>query len=256
MKEGETLVVMVGDTHGQNIGMKVQNLDVPGGDGFGGVTYPLYRGINKLTMTGKGLVYVMYHTKTLEDAETAQPVKIHFASGTVNGYFDSQKEEHQGRWSELLGKATDKYFDVVGKYAHLTFETNDFRKYVSTNGNELIDLYDKIAHSEMQLLGLEKYDKMFKNRIYLNVMYHSFMYATAYHTAYNQSTMGDVCDPNVLKTTGCWGPAHEIGHCNQTRPGVKWIGLTEVTNNIMSEYVQTTIFGQPSRIQTEDMGAV
>lgn len=65
MKEGETLVVMVGDTHGQNIGMKVQNLDVPGGDGFGGVTYPLYRGINKLTMTGKGLVYVMYHTKTL-----------------------------------------------------------------------------------------------------------------------------------------------------------------------------------------------
>ena len=256
VKEGETLVVMVGDTHGQNIGMKVQNLDVPGGDGFGGVTYPLYRGINKLTMTGKGLVYVMYHTKTLEDAETAQPVKIHFASGTVNGYFDSQKEEHQGRWSELLGKATDKYFDVVGKYAHLTFETNDFRKYVSTNGNELIDLYDKIAHSEMQLLGLEKYDKMFKNRIYLNVMYHSFMYATAYHTAYNQSTMGDVCDPNVLKTTGCWGPAHEIGHCNQTRPGVKWIGLTEVTNNIMSEYVQTTIFGQPSRIQTEDMGAV
>ncbi len=110
VKEGETLVVMVGDTHGQNIGMKVQNLDVPGGDGFGGVTYPLYRGINKLTMTGKGLVYVMYHTKTLEDAETAQPVKIHFASGTVNGYFDSQKEEHQGRWSELLGKATNKYF--------------------------------------------------------------------------------------------------------------------------------------------------
>jgi len=43
VKEGETLVVMVGDTHGQNIGMKVQNLDVPGGDGFGGVTYPLYR---------------------------------------------------------------------------------------------------------------------------------------------------------------------------------------------------------------------
>lgn len=256
VKEGETLVVMVADTYGQNIGMKVQNLDAPGGDGFGGVTYPLYRGINKLTMNGKGLVYVMYHTKTLEEAETARPVKIHFASGTVNGYFDSQSVEHRGRWSELLGKATDKYFDVVGQYAHLTFETNDFRKYAATNGNELIELYDKIAHSEMQLLGLEKYGKMFRNRIYLNVMYHSFMYATAYHTAYNQTTMGDVCDPDVLKTTGCWGPAHEIGHCNQTRPGIKWIGLTEVTNNIMSEYVQTTVFGQPSRIQTEDMGAV
>ena len=27
-----------------------------------------------------------------------------------------------------------------------------------------------------------------------------------------------------------------------------------MTNNIMSEYIQTTIFGQPSRIQVEDMG--
>ena len=253
VKANENLIVLVGDTHGYDISLKVQNLDAPESDGFGGVTYPLSRGTNKLTISEKGLVYVMYHTRTLDDA-AALPVKIHFASGTVNGYFDSQK--HEGRWNELLGKATDKYFDVVGKYAHMTFETNDYRKYAANNGNELIDLYDQIALNEMQLLGLEKYDKMFKNRIYLNVMYHSFMYATAYHTAYNQSTMGDVCDPNVLKTTGCWGPAHEIGHCNQTRPGVKWIGLTEVTNNIMSEYVQTTIFGQPSRIQTEDMGAV
>lgn len=256
VKKGETLVVMVGDTYGQNIGLKVQNLDAPGSDGFGGVTYPLYRGVNKLTMNEKGLLYVMYHTKTLEDAETAQPVKIHFASGTVNGYFDSQNGEHRGRWSELLAKATDKYFDVVGKYAHLTFETNDFRRHAATNGDELIDLYDKITYSEMQLLGLEKYNKMFKNRMYLNVMYQSYMYATAYHTAYNQVTMTDVCNPDMLKTTACWGPAHEIGHCNQTRPGIKWIGLTEVTNNIMSEYIQTTIFGQPSRIQTEDMGAV
>lgn len=175
-------------------------------------------------------------------------------SGTVNGYFDSQK--HEGRWNELLGKATDKYFDVVGKYAHMTFETNDYRKYAANNGNELIDLYDQIALNEMQLLGLEKYDKMFRNRMYLNVMYQSYMYATSYHTAYNQTTMSDICNPSKLKTSACWGPAHEIGHCNQTRLGVMWIGMTEVTNNIMSEYIQTTIFGQGSRIQTEDMGDV
>lgn len=253
VKEGETLVVMVGDTYGQNIGMKVQNLDAPESDGFGGISYPLYQGINKLTMSGKGLVYVMYHTKTLDDA-AAQPVKIHFASGTVNGYFDSQK--HAGRWTELLGKATDRYFDVVGKYAHMTFETSDYRRYAANNGDELIDLYDQIALNEMQLLGLAKYDKMFRNRMYLNVMYQSYMYATSYHTAYNQNTMSEVCDPAKLKTSGCWGPAHEIGHCNQTRLGVMWIGMTEVTNNIMSEYIQTTIFNQGSRIQTEDMGHV
>ena len=217
------------------------------------MTYPLSRGTNKLTISEKGLVYVMYHTRTLDDA-AALPVKIHFASGTVNGYFDSQK--HEGRWNELLGKATDKYFDVVGKYAHMTFETNGYRKYAANNGNELIDLYDQIVLNEMQLLGLEKYDKMFRNRMYLNVMYQSYMYATSYHTAYNQMTMSDICNPSKLKTSACWGPAHEIGHCNQTRLGVMWIGMTEVTNNIMSEYIQTTIFGQDSRIQTEDMGDV
>lgn len=54
-----------------------------------------------------------------------------------------------------------------------------------------------------------------------------------------------------MATSECWGPAHEVGHCNQTRPGLKWLGTTEVTNNIMSEYIQTTIFLQPSRVQTE-----
>lgn len=253
VKANENLIVLVGDTHGYDISLKVQNLDAPASDGFGGTTYPLSQGINKLTINEKGLVYVMYHTQVLDDA-SALPVKIHFASGTVNGYFDSQK--HAGRWSELLGKATDKYFDVVGKYAHLTFETSDFRKYAANKGNELIDLYDDIALNEMQLLGLAKYDKMFRNRMYLNVMYQSYMYATSYHTAYNQTTMSEVCDPAKLKTSGCWGPAHEIGHCNQTRLGVMWIGMTEVTNNIMSEYIQTTIFGQDSRIQTESMGEV
>lgn len=255
VKAGENLIVLVGDTHGYDIGLRVQNLDAPENDGFGGVTYLLNQGINKLTISEQGLVYVMYVTKTLDDPAAA-PVKIHFASGKVNGYFDSQNPEHNGRWSELLNKATNRYFDVLGKYAHLTFETSDLRTYTGSKGDELIDLYDKIVYSEQQLLGLEKYDKMFRNRMYLNVMYKSYMYATAYHTAYNRTTMNEICSPEKLKTSACWGPAHEIGHCNQTRLGVMWIGMTEVTNNIMSEYIQTTIFGQGSRIQTEDMGDV
>lgn len=250
----ENLIVFVGDTHGYDIALRVQNLDVPAGDGFGGISYPLSQGTNKIAISEKGLVYVMYHTKTL-DEPNAKPIKIHFASGTVNGYFDSQNPKHAGRWSELLNKAADRYFDVLGKYAHLTFETSDFRTYAGP-GTELIDLYDKIAYSEMQLMGLEKFDKMFRNRMYLNVIYKDYMYATSYHTAYNRTTMGEICNPEKLKTNACWGPAHEIGHCNQTRPGLLWGGTTEVTNNIMSEYIQTTIFNQPSRVQVEDMGIV
>ena len=251
--DNDNLVVMVGNTHGHDIAILVQNLDKPNGDGFGGSTYPLSRGINKLNIKERGLIYVMYHTDKLSDP-TALPIKIHFASGKVNGYYDSQK--HQGRWSELLSKATDKYFDVVGKYAHLTFETNDFKQNASTNGDELITLYDKITYNEMLLLGLEKYNKLFKNRMYFNVMYHSYMYASSYHTGYHQNTLSGIANPGKLRTSDCWGPAHEVGHCNQTRPGVLWVGTTEVSNNISSEYIQTTIFNQPSRIQDEDMGDV
>lgn len=34
---------------------------------------------------------------------------------------------------------------------------------------------------------------MFKNRMYFNVMYTSYMYSTSYRTSYNVSTMGDLC---------------------------------------------------------------
>ena len=248
---GETFIVLVGNTHGKSISLRVQNLDKAGGDGFGGLTYPLSEGLNKFVIKEKGLVYVMYHTDVLVDP-SALPIKIHFASGTVNGYYDSQK--HAGRWSELLGKATDKYFDVLGQYAHLTFETADFRTYASNNGNRLIEIYDDIVYKQGLLLGLFKYGGMFKNRMYLSVMYHSYMYASSYHTGYHRNTMSGICNPDKVRTTDCWGPAHEIGHVNQTRPGLNWIGTTEVTNNIMSEYIQTTVFNQPSRIQTEDMG--
>ena len=248
---GEELVVLA-DLKGQTgVSLRVQNLDVSGGDGFGGVEYPLSTGVNKLKMSAKGLAYVMYHRS---DFDTAPPVKLHFASGTVNGYYDSCRPDHAGRAGELLGNATDKYFDVVGAYAHLTFPTSRFRNH-TRDLHELIEAYDAIVLGEQNLLGLVKYGKMFRNRMYLNVMYHSYMYSTSYHTGYHDDTLSSLCDEKELTTGGIWGPAHEIGHSNQTRPGVMWLGTTEVTNNIMSEYIQTTVFGQPSRIQTENMGS-
>ena len=33
---------------------------------------------------------------------------------------------------------------------------------------------------------------------------------------------------------GTWCIAHELGHVNQIRPGLKWVSTTEVTNNIYS----------------------
>lgn len=247
---GEQLVVMVGDLKGEKLSLRVQDLNKPEGDGFGGANYPLATGINKLEIEKGGLAYLMYHTPNYKQAS---PVTVHFATGDVNGYFDSQNPSHEGRANELLANATSPYFDVLGKYAHLTFPTSRFRNHTK-DLKKLIDSYDQIVYNEQMLMGLEKYGKMFRNRMYFNVIYTSYMYATSYHTAYNDNTLSELCDESKLTTGSVWGPAHEVGHCNQTRPGLKWLGTTEVTNNIFAQYVQTTVFGQPSRLQTENMG--
>lgn len=247
VEAGEQLVVMA-DLKGAKVSLRVQNLDRPGGDGFGGDTYPLAQGANKLKMEHKGLVYVMYHSA---DFKTLPAVKLHFISGKVNGYYDSQNPKLTNRAKELLNKATDKYFDVLGRWAHLTFPTARLKNHTK-DLKHLIDLYDKIVYNEQMLLGLVKYQKEFQNRMYFNVMYHSYMYATAYHTGYNDETLSQLCDDATFASS-VWGPAHEVGHCNQTRPGLKWLGTTEVTNNIMSEYIQTTVFESPSRVQVENM---
>lgn len=247
VQKDEVLVVMADLKGREAVNIRVQNLDTPGADGFGGEEYILKNGVNTFKMKEKGLVYVMYHTA---DYETAPAITLHFASGKVNGYFDSQNPAHEGRWNELLNASVDKYFDVLGKYAHLTFPTVKFLNNTK-DGKALIDWYDQLVYREQEFMGLEKYDKMFKNRMYFQVMYTSFMYSTSYRTCYNESTLDALTNETVLNAN-CWGPAHEVGHSNQTRPGLNWIGTTEVTNNILSLYIQTTVCGEPSRLDVKD----
>lgn len=244
----EVLVVFVGETGGYPISLKIQNLDLPGGDGYDNASYyPLSPGINKLKARNEGLIYLFYHTP---DYETAPKIKVHFATGKVNGYYDSQKHGPED-WPRLLNQAVAKYFDVLGAYAHLTFPTQDFRQYAATNGPELIDSYDDLVRLEAEFMGLMKYNRPTVNRAYFHVMYHSYMYATSYRTAYHSGTTSAILSLNSLRAEP-WGPAHELGHTFQTRPGFLWRGMTEVTNNLHSLYVQTQ-WGNISRIESENL---
>lgn len=242
---GDELVLFVGDTGGRKLQMRIQDLAVAGDDGFNfATTYNLNEGINQFIVSKRGLIYILYHT---EDYETAPTVKIHIASGHVNGYFDTSKHTSTD-WGRLRNAATEPYFDVLGKYAHITFPTKDFKAH-TPDGQKLIEAYDKIVESEMMFMGLFKYNKVFKNRMYFNVTYRGYMYATSYHTAYHEGTMPELCNVGILTNNSLWGPCHEVGHCNQTRPGLKWGGTAEVTNNIMSMYLQTSIFERTSYLQ-------
>jgi len=252
VNDGDELIAFVGETGGHPISLKVQDLNKPGGDGYYNASYyPLSPGVNKMKVRNKGLVYLFYHTS---DWQTAPLIKIHFATGKVNGYFDSKK--HQATdWTRLINAATDAYFDVLGEHAHLTFPSNDLKIYAGNNGEKLISTYDDLVRMEKEFLGLMKYNRPTVNRAYFHAMYTSYMYSTSYRTAYNisgEDVKRTILDWKQLKISP-WGPAHEMGHTFQTRPGFKWHGMTEVTNNVLSLYVQTQ-WGNASRLETENLG--
>lgn len=251
VEEGSTLVAFVDNPSAEGIGLRVVNFDTPGEDGwYSNANYPLRNGMNRLRMSQKGLVYVMYHTSTYE---TSAPVKIHFASGKVNGYFDNEKNTQED-WYTLLAASVTPHFDVIGKYAHLVFPVSYFRK--GSNGKELIQFYDDLVYNEQEFQGAVKYNRMNKNRMLFNVFYSdSYMYSTDYHTGYNVSTMNSMCNLEELKKD-CWGPSHELGHSNQVRPGLKWTGMTEITNNILSRYIreinESTVIKQQENQEKKD----
>ena len=248
---GDDLIVFVGETNNRPISLKVQNLNLPNGDGFNQASYyPLSKGVNKLKMQNKGLAYLFYHT---DDYATAPKIKIHFATGEVNGYFDTQKHKASD-WKRIINDAKDEYFDVLGEHAHITFPTELFRKN-TPDGKALIDAYDELVYFEKEFMGLVKYNRPTVNRNYFHAMYTSYMYATSYRTAYNitGSDVADLMTDVKLFKSQPWGPAHEVGHTFQTRPGFRWLGMTEVTNNVHSLVVQTK-WGNPSRLEDENMG--
>jgi hypothetical protein len=211
-----------------------------------GKSYTLKEGFNRITPTNTGLVYVRYYTNN----GTGAPVNIHFATGKVNGFFDSEIHTADD-WLPLLNKAVAPCFDVKGRYATLNFETEAYKTHVP-DGQALINHYDSLVHWERDFMGIYKYNRQVRNHAHFQVIYDSYMYATNYFTAYVNTAQSIVLPLSSLLqkigNNGSWGPAHELGHVHQTTPGFKWHGMMEVTNNIMSQYVCTK-FGLPSRLQ-------
>lgn len=213
--------------------------------GFDGEDYVLKPGANRFQVTTEGLAYLIFQN------DQQQQVAMNIATGKVNGYYDSSKNSNAD-WQDLLDKATYSFFDVLGQYSHLTFTTNSFREHTD-DIEKLIGLYDDMVAMEQEFIGLYKYHRENKTRMYFRANTHQdmYMFATAYRTEYSESTLSSLANPELLKASP-WGPAHEVGHMNQTRPGLSWLGMTEVTTNIYSLYVQKA-WENPSRIDTEEV---
>ncbi len=255
---GEKMIVAVDKVYpGGSISLMIQDLT----GGYGNTqSFPLQEGINEILAPVGGLIYVDNHTAEdlpllVSDATAGQKtllesrsVTIHFVSGHQQGYFDVQEHSAED-WERILAAAPYQDIDVLGRYIHVTWRVSDFKLYRTDILLAVQDL-DTLVWSEWEFMGLIKYGRTFRNRVHACIDYvASSPNASDYRTVYTPGYANAFCSHDTFLKR-LWVQSHEIGHVNQTRPGMKWAGMTEVTNNIYCLYVQT-VFGITPKLQAD-----
>ncbi len=283
-EKDETLYIWVGKLYeGANLQLMFLGLD--GGYGNQG-KLTLVQGLNKVVAPITGEIYVqnfvtddiplVLDTDEARQQAAAKSVAIHFLFGKVNGYFDIQKHT-KADWDRILDIAINSgygYIDLLGKRAQITWEAKQFKDNesragrtitgtdVTDDGNtdkdeiwKIIETYDNLVYWEQEFAGLVKYNRMFNNRLHFCIdntasSPNASNYRTVYPAKITSPYNGEMFfEPNAFKAR-LWGPAHEAGHVNQVRPGAKWAGMTEVTNNIYCLYAQEKV-GANCKLQVD-----
>lgn len=243
----ETLTLFVGDIpKGQSLGLRVRDWS-----NKEETEYTLQGGLNQPYMKNEGLVYVKYHKNPVAEMPA---VKIHFATGKVNGYFDVAKHSLE-EWPDIIANSCCDFFDMLGERTQIVFHNNDFKQYCS-NPFELMAAYDEIIELAEDFCGMVKYDRPLANRIMVCYNYSSNGAMAAGNGFVFWNTTDGLSIPEAVQAdyikTESWGLAHEVGHELQLRPGrSRYKGMTEVTNNLIPAYVQLC-HGLDSRLYSKE----
>lgn len=245
-EKNEKVLLFVEDAHGQDIKLRVKDWMDGGEDHL----YPLVTGINVLQMKSRGNGYISYYTP---DYESLPDVKIHIASGQVNGFIDRHTMSNQEA-REVLDHAVSEVMDLRSDLVHLAYTVDALKKYSYNQSVDLLAVYDSLINIQHHILGHRKYNRLPKNRMFGRVVWNGFMYADGKGAGFNESTMAGVANAEAIWSDGNWGVAHEFGHVNQLRPGMRWVGTTEVTNNIYSIYSQYLFSEGKTRLEHKSVG--
>ena len=245
VEKDDEVIVLVGDTHGHDITLQcVGEEKTSFGETYeyvqtaaSGSYYILKTGINKLKMENKGQLFVMYNCDLSSHPE---PIKIHIpiGSGKVSGFFDLKEHKTDMKYTELLSKASDKYFGIRGDKIILYFHREKLQEVVEKEILSAIHLWDDIIGWEQELMGIEDvHPSLFNNHLFAISPEGSYMWASEDRIAFLYTKLGDILlKENVMdKKDNVWGPAHEIGHVHQG--AINWPSCTESSNNLFSNYV-------------------
>ena len=239
VNEGDEVVVLVGNTHGQSI--SIQNIGEETSKGYAqtsvnGDIYPLKEGVNKLTAKQTGMLFVMYNTN-IQNPD-AQPIKIHIplGGGKVCGFFSLKEHQTNEKYKELIDKADYKYFCVIGNAIILYFHHKQLKAAVPYDILSAIELWDNMIQWQQELMGIEDvYPKQMNNHIFAISPEGGYMWASEGRIGFVYTVLGDILRKSYLMVSrNSWGPAHEIGHVHQD--AINWASTTESSNNLFSNY--------------------
>lgn len=243
--KGDKAIVWVGVTKGADIELRVTNW---GDEHYKDRKYLLKEGYNIINIENKGNSYISYFS---DDKVSKNKIQVHILGGQVNGVFELGKDDNK-RWADLLDHATSPVLDIVGKQTHLAYSVASLKREAPNEGVELIQLYDSIINIQHQIMGLVKNKRVPKNHMFGRVIWKGFMHADGTGAAFHDNTMKDIANVTKLRKNS-WGVAHEFGHVNQVRPDMKWVGTTEVTNNIYSVWTQYVYNPDAPKLEREKL---
>ena len=230
VNEGDEVVVLVGDTHGQSI--SIQNIGEETSKGYAqtsvnGDIYPLKEGVNKLTAKQTGMLFVMYNTN-IQNPD-AQPIKIHIplGGGKVCGFFSLKEHQTNEKYKELIDKADYKYFCVIGNAIILYFHHKQLKAAVPYDILSSIELWDNMIQWQQELMGIEDvHPKQMNNHIFAISPEGGYMWASEGRIGFVYTVLGDILRKSYLMASrNSWGPAH-----------INWASTTESSNNLFSNY--------------------
>lgn len=226
-------------------------------------------GINKVSFTNKGNLFVIYET---ENPVSKSNIKVHIPSQI---FVDSNNKEIEiakvgyNVWDKNIDKTDEKFREYIQKCVKVTRNGSEEcifvlkgDKIVFTANSELlkyqdrqkgygvksgIERWDRLQEWEQELANISKYVKTgeFNNLMHVTTLTDG-LYATSYYI--NMASGKDLTtrDGWGFKNNfdhrdmdkaqdNTWGPGHELGHMHQG--AINWPSTTESSNNMFSNYV-------------------
>lgn len=230
---GEEINMSVPDLQGRELKLVLTDFGKPteGGKKETTTVFTLKSGKNVFVAPHKGLTYINYY---VEDYLTAPSFTVTVNSGHLNGVFHAYSQSNKD-WKQMLENAVTEVIDMQGKYIHLTFDVKSLKEKGIDCGVEMIRMYDRIILWQQEMLGIDKYGYRTNNHMFGRISWSGSPNANGKGVSFPRTS--SIIRPEDIRNSN-WVIGHEFGHVNQVRPGFKWHGTTEITNNIQAAWIQ------------------